>query len=74
MCIDDKTKQAIANISPLKCLSSSPRYGQTDLVKALLLKGADLIGEDEQGRSPLHNAVEQGHEKTAMILVEVLYP
>ena len=49
---------------------SSCRYGQKELAAALLQKGADMIGEDEQGRSPLHNAVEQGHEETALLIVE----
>merc|ERR1711998_727295 len=65
--LDKKLKGA--NCPPL---GLAARFGQIQLVRTFLQSGADLIAQDDEGRTALHNASENGHEACALEIAEAL--
>ncbi len=56
-----------AGVTPLHRAAAA---GQTDKVKNLLDKGADMNAKDHYGHTPLSNAAANGHQNTVILLLE----
>lgn len=63
-------RPALENKSGLSPLLRCVQKGQTDSVKLLLDKGANLEADDERGRAPLAIAAMAGHLDTLELLLE----
>jgi len=72
--VNENSERVDKKVKQVQCppLALAARYGKMEILQMLLAKNADLIGEDEEGRSALHNAVEGGNAECALVLAEAL--
>ncbi|KAF8541975.1 hypothetical protein BDD12DRAFT_775371, partial [Trichophaea hybrida] len=60
----------VKDIDTTTLLSYVSRFGYLELVKYLLVNGADISAADEYGSTPLHLASRYGHEAVAWLLLD----
>ena len=51
-------------------LSTACRFGDLEISRLLIDKGSDVTFSDDDGRTPLHQALEEGHEGVARLLID----
>jgi len=51
-------------------LSSACRFGDLEISRLLIDKGSDVTASDDDGQTPLHHAVMEGHEGVARLLLD----
>jgi len=51
-------------------LSTACRFGDLEISRLLIDKGSDVTASDDGGRTPLHRALEEGHEGVARLLID----
>lgn len=61
------TASSVGRYTPLHLAAC---YNRVDVISLLLSKGATLTQGDEYGRTPLHNAVKEGHLAATKLLLE----
>jgi len=51
-------------------LSTASRFGDLEISRLLIDKGSDVTASDDDGRTPLHQALMGGHEGVARLLID----
>jgi len=57
-------------IEPTKSLTDAAAKGDLEQVKLLISKGVDINVKDDEGLTPLHHAIKEGHTELARFLID----